>query len=768
MLTVLTCLTTEHDLWLVLLAGAVCLIGVGAAVRLFVHAREADGAIGMAWLCLTGVVAGVSVWATHFIAMLGYSPSLESAFEPFGTVASLLIAVIGSIGAFALAHQKPGRGGMIASGAILAGVIGTMHYIGMSAFQTKGVVVWDPVLVTASIVLAMAIAPLALLALGRGKTWSRSLATTGLLVLAICALHFTGMAAATIMPMAGDVASVATIDRGLMAAMVAGVASVLISAALLVAALDRWHRGAANERLAEAMEAMTDGLAYFDSQDRLQMWNAQYQRTCPEVQGFLVRGMTFEQILLLELDRGVYAEAIGRETEWLARRLEARRIGTEAVEQHMADGRWLRVQDRRSAAGGTVSTIIDVTDLKVTAAKFERARDAAEGANRAKSEFLANMSHEIRTPLNGILGVAEVLGKTRLDADQKDMLRLIAGSGATLQQLLSDILDLARVESGRLALTDAAFDLAQTVRDAAKLYEASAESKGLQFFVDVAPEAEVWALGDVVRIKQILTNLVSNAVKFTHTGFVRLTVSRAADRLGLAIYRFTVEDTGVGFDAATRERLFTRFEQADGSITRRFGGTGLGLAICRQLAEMMRGEIDCESEPGGGSAFLVTLPLELTAAPAQPLEPEIVTDEPESRAVRILLADDHPTNRKVIELILSQIEAELVTVENGAQAVEAFDGQPFDLVLMDMQMPVMDGLAATRGIRDLELAGAMKPTPVVMLTANALPEHVEAARLAGADRHLAKPVSVESLLACVRELTAGALDSDGEAASQAA
>jgi signal transduction histidine kinase/ActR/RegA family two-component response regulator len=512
-------------------------------------------------------------------------------------------------------------------------------------------------------------------------------------------------------------------------------------------------RDVALSRLNEALEAMTDGLAYYDAEDRLMVSNAQYKRTNPEIADNMVRGITFEQILRLGLDKGHYVEALGREEAWLAERLSARRNGGAAVEQQLSDGRWLRVQDRRSALGGTVSTIIDVTDMKTAAVSLERARDAAEAANRAKSEFLANMSHEIRTPLNGILGVAEVLSQTDLSAEQHEMLRLISASGATLQQLLSDILDLARVESGRLSLAAAPFDLAQAVRDAGQLYAAPARAKGLQFFVDVDPNAEVWAVGDMVRVKQILTNLVSNSVKFTQTGFVRLTVERAADRLGQAMFRFSVEDTGVGFDAACRERLFARFEQADGSITRRFGGTGLGLAICRQLAEMMGGMIDCESEPGGGSAFLVNLPLALTEAPAPAVE-EAPAIQAEARPLSILLADDHPTNRKVIELILSQLDVALTSVENGAQAVDAFDNHVFDLVLMDMQMPVLDGLAATQAIRDLEAASGRAATPVVMLTANALPEHVEAGRKAGADRHLSKPVSVQALLDCVRDLTA--------------
>ena len=300
-----------------------------------------------------------------------------------------------------------------------------------------------------------------------------------------------------------------------------------------------------HQRLDEALEAMTDGLAYYDADDRLVVWNAQYKRTVPEVADRLVAGITFEEILRIGLDRGDYPEAVGREEAWLTERLAMRRLCGDAVEQQMADGRWLRIQDRRSAYGGTVSTIMDVTDMKRAAQELMRARDEAEAANRAKSEFLANMSHEIRTPLNGILGVAEVLANTPLENDQREMLDLIAASGVTLQQLLSDILDLARVESGRMTLTETPFDIGKAVREAAQLYAAPARAKGLQFFVDIAPEAQIWVSGDMVRFKQILTNLVSNAVKFTQTGFVRLTAERAADRDGTPTFRFTVEDPGV-------------------------------------------------------------------------------------------------------------------------------------------------------------------------------------------------------------------------------
>ncbi|KAK0350831.1 hypothetical protein LTR94_027410, partial [Friedmanniomyces endolithicus] len=381
------------------------------------------------------------------------------------------------------------------------------------------------------------------------------------------------------------------------------------------------------------------------------------------------------------------------------------REGASIIEQQVAGDRWLQIQDRRTAEGGTVTVCNDITALKLDARSLSEARDAAEAANVAKSQFLANMSHEIRTPLNGVIGLSQALSKTELNAEQREVLDLMQASGRTLQTLLSDILDLARVESGKLELTEDAFELAAAVREAAQLYAENAREKHLGFHVDIDVEDGLWIRGDVVRLKQVLTNLISNAVKFTHKGFVGLTVQRGSDPSGAPSLRFTVEDTGIGFDAATRERLFTRFEQADGGITRKFGGSGLGLSICRQLAEMMGGDLDCESEPGGGSAFILTLPLSACAAPTQ-VESSIVRPQENSveRVSRVLIADDHPTNRRVIELILAQVSAQIVVAENGAEAVEAFRTQDFDLVLMDMQMPVMDGLTATREIRLHETA----------------------------------------------------------------
>jgi signal transduction histidine kinase/ActR/RegA family two-component response regulator len=376
------------------------------------------------------------------------------------------------------------------------------------------------------------------------------------------------------------------------------------------------------------------------------------------------------------------------------------------------------------------------------AGRLKLAQRRAEEANRAKSEFLANMSHEIRTPLNGVVSMADSLARRDLDSQEQEMVELIRSSGQTLERLLSDILDSAKIESGQVTIEPTTFDLKHTVGDVALLWRAKAEDKGvaLEFDFDVGGLPK-WVEGDAVRLRQVLTNLVSNALKFTSEGAVTLSVSVAGDER----VAFRVSDTGVGFDADQKARIFRRFQQADGSITRRYGGTGLGLAISTALVDLMGGTLECDSTPGEGSSFWFDIPLpRAEAGEAEPAPAESAADICQA-PLRILLADDHPANRKVVEIMLAATRMEMVAVEDGRQALDAFAAGGFDLVLMDMQMPVMDGLTATREIRALEAAGGLARTPVLMLTANAMAEHVEAGRMAGADGHLTKPITLAAL-----------------------
>ena len=734
----------EHDWRWILAAALVCVLGSGTAFRLLGHAEDLAGRRRRSLIGLAGMVGGLSAFATHFLTMQGYAAAGGLRYAVWLTLASLGISMIGAgLSALVFMHRPDRLFRGLGAAVALTGVAST-HFVGMAALELPGRVVWDPGLILVSLAGSMFLAVLTGAVVYDSRP--RRIAAAGLCgAMTLVFLHVTAMSAMTVLP-AGASSLGATVSGPVMTALLLAIVAGITGVAAVVAWVNWTSRSSTLAHLREAIDAMSDGLAFYDAEDRLVLWNNRYAEVNPELSSNLKAGMTFREIIQIGLDEDLYADARGRQAEWIQERMEARHALSTTMEQHIAGDRWLRVSDRRTAAGGIVTVCNDITDLKNGARALIEARDAAEAANSAKSQFLANMSHEIRTPLNGVIGVAQALARTELSARQQEMLELIQSSGQTLQVLLSDILDLARVESGRLELADESFDLGRAVREAAQLYEASAQAKGLQFFVEIAPEADRWFAGDVVRIKQILTNLVSNAVKFTGEGFVSLTAAPGPDRDGQPTLRFSVEDTGIGFDQHTRDRLFSRFEQADGGITRRFGGSGLGLAISRQLAEMMGGDLDCESEPGGGSAFILTIPFRPVEAPAAPIAAPVEARDPGRPAVRVLLADDHPVNRKVVEMILGQVDVDLTSVEDGAQATQACRDGDFDLILMDMQMPVMDGLTATREIRLHEAAMGLERTPIIMLTANALPEHIAAGEAAGADRHLAKPFDAAELL----------------------
>jgi len=387
-----------------------------------------------------------------------------------------------------------------------------------------------------------------------------------------------------------------------------------------------------------------------------------------------------------------------------------------------------------------------------------------ERANAAKTDFLANMSHELRTPLNGVIALSSVLAKEQTTERGRQTAELVVASGRLLEQVLTDILDISRIEAGQLPINTAAFNLGDCVETIAALHRASAEAKGLAFEVRIDEAARGWRLGDDIRVTQILSNLLSNAVKFTTEGGVTLSATAEGDDI-----TFRVTDTGVGFSPEFQAKLFSRFEQADGSITRRFGGSGLGLAISASLAELMGGGISATSEPGRGSQFTVVLPLAATETPdlAGPAQEAAHAD---LAALKVLVAEDHPTNRAVVSLILEPLGVKLTMVEDGKQAVEAVEREAFDIILMDIQMPVMDGLTAAREIRQLEAALGLARTRIVALSANALPEHIAEARAAGMDDHLAKPIRPEGLIALIataRPANDAAPPADGDQTAEA-
>lgn len=401
-----------------------------------------------------------------------------------------------------------------------------------------------------------------------------------------------------------------------------------------------------------------------------------------------------------------------------------------------------------NGAKRTSAAIRNISERKAQKAGLIRSKTEAEAASVAKSAFLANMSHELRTPLNGVIGVVELLADTPLSDHQKELAGIIQASADQLRSLIGDILDLARIESGEIEIAQEVFDLSAELERACQLCALKASERGIDLVLR-RDEGGGFVIGDPLRLRQVIINLLNNAIKFTASGSVSLSVRRGEGD----VFHFEVRDTGIGFSEEQRRGLFERFQQADGTITRRYGGTGLGLSICRELVEAMGGSIDCRAVPGAGATFWFDIKLP-EGRPAPEKEVASTTDRNVQGFAHILVADDSETNRRVAELILSAAGIMTTAVEDGVQAVEACGRTHFDAVLMDMMMPRMDGLAATRAIRDLEAAQGQGRTPIIMLTANTLREHVDRALMAGADLHLPKPITASALYQALARLGA--------------
>jgi signal transduction histidine kinase/ActR/RegA family two-component response regulator len=402
-------------------------------------------------------------------------------------------------------------------------------------------------------------------------------------------------------------------------------------------------------------------------------------------------------------------------------------------------------------------------ELKSAMRELELARDAANAANVLKTQFLANMSHEIRTPLNGVLAMAEVMSMGELEPVQRDRLDVIRQSGGLLLAVLNDVLDLSKIEAGKLTLMVDDFDLEPLMGSAVEGFRVMAQSKGLGFSFDVAEAARGWWRGDADRLRQVIGNLLSNAIKFTPRGEVTAKIDINPDTGAL---RVLVTDTGVGIAPEKLPTLFEKFTQADNSATRRFGGTGLGLAICRELTQMMGGSIDVSSREGKGSMFTVELPL-ARGEPAEAAPPEVdsATDDGD---LRLLAAEDNPTNRQVLQAVMDSLGIDIDIVPDGLEAVEAWRAGGYDLILMDIQMPVMDGIAAAREIRAEEARTGRRRTPIVALTANALTHQIEEYLAAGMDGHVAKPIEIAKLYEAISAALTAVATGQAGAASAAA
>ncbi len=511
----------------------------------------------------------------------------------------------------------------------------------------------------------------------------------------------------------------------------------------------------AEERLRLAIRGTNDGVYDWNLLTQDIYWSPQFKGLLGYQDNEIDASRPFLETLIHPDDKLMAAEATQR---YLSR--EAPELSVVFRVKHR-DGYWIWVQKRGKAlfdedgrAVRLTGTYSDITSLKEYEARLEEAKNVAEKANAAKTEFLAHMSHEIRTPLTSISGVAEILmsQKDAFSEKHQQLVKVLGYSTTNLKELINDILDFSKIESGQMQFEEKPFPLAELFQEIISVMSVRAQEKGLKFSFIYDDLSDVKFIGDKVRVRQILVNLIGNALKFTNYGAVDVLVRRMPTQDGENM-QIEIKDTGIGIDKEHFEMVFERFRQADASVSRKYGGSGLGLAISRSLAISMGGDINLDSELEKGSTFTVTIPLRVL------LEPKKIEKAAASKNVlqalsighdgphRVLLVEDYEGNIAVISYILETLGCEFEVARTGLQAVNVWKERAPDLILMDVQMPEMDGLTATRQIRSMEIEQGLPRTPIIGMTAHAFVEDKDKCVNAGMDSYLAKPISEADLVA---------------------
>lgn len=501
-------------------------------------------------------------------------------------------------------------------------------------------------------------------------------------------------------------------------------------------------RSKAEGRLRAAIEAISDGFAIYDENDRLVMANRAFRKGMNDE---VIECETFEALLRRCVTEGLLDIAKEDLEQWIAGQLESRRQPFAETHAGLCDGRWVSWRHKRMEDNEIVVICSDISSLKQHEAELDAARSRAEAADKAKTKFLTNVSHEIRTPMNGIIGFNELLLQTELTKQQKDYAELIQSSSKSLLSLIDDILDLGKIERGGIEIEERRFKLGELV-SAARSLEVLAKNKSLEFLIDLSVSEETIVVGDPRRIRQILTNLLGNAIKFTEKGQIRVSIS-----LEDSVLRLVIADTGYGIPAEKIQAIFDWFYQGNAPCSGK--GSGLGLAIAKGLAEVMGGELSVVSKLGQGSAFTVVLPLSREIAQdtiSRDAESPSAPNGNADCAYNVLVAEDHPINLKLVLAILQVAGWQTQFAEDGREALAKLDESDFDLIIMDSQMPVMTGVEAIKTIRS---RGDWKRlTPILSLTADAMKGTEEYYTEAGADAYISKPLKVERFMATLREL----------------
>ena len=739
-----------YDPWLVLLSVLVAIFTSTLALQMVELAARGTSWLRVATITTGSLALGSGVWAMHFIAMLAFNLCTTVEYNPAITAISMLPSIAASAVALALiSRPKISLTNLLIGGVLVGGGIGAMHYVGMGAMRMIPVLRYDPWFFALSIVVAVVLAVLALWIRFRtrtlqGKRWALLLASGTVMGCAIAGMHYTGMAAARFY---GDPAIQDPLSQSDTGYLALGVTFTTVVIAVLVAALNGMLRyramvadlRASETRIRAMMDTAVDAIISIQSNGEIRQVNqatlTMFGWSADELVGRNVN------MLMPEPHRSGHDSYLQRfldtgETRIIgaAREVMALKKDGEAFPIRLAVGH-VQLPDEDLFVG----FVTDITERRELEQSLRDAKTRAEQAAAARTAFLANMSHEIRTPMNSILGFAEVLLNSPVSAEQSHALGIIRNSARSLLRLLNEVLDSAKLDRGAIEILHLPFDLRSLAEEIVATQTTIADGKGLKLSLKYQPELPTRFLGDELRLRQVLTNLLGNAVKFTEKGSVELEIFDDAGQVHIKL-----TDTGIGIASDRLERIFDPFTQADASLSRRYGGTGLGTTISKQLVELMRGKVWVESELGHGSQFHVLLPLTPTArAVSEQAIAELPVHLP---ALNILAVDDVPQNLELLRMMLGSLGHSLTLVASGEEALERSAGESFDIILLDIHMPGLSGLETSRQFRVREQKSQAKPTPIIALSASVLEADRVLATEAGMNGFVAKPIERHLLL----------------------
>jgi len=759
-------MVVSYDQWLVALSVAIAMGASYVALDLASRTAAAKGRYRRYWLYGGTVAMGVGIWSMHYIGMLAFRMPTEIYYH-LPTVGYSMIAAMAASFIVLVLVSVPELGAVrVTLGSIVMGAgIATMHYVGVAAMWLDATPHWDRRIVVLSVVVAIVVSFVAIL-LARGLrgepkevSW-RKLLAAAVMGVAIAAMHYTGMAAAHWLPdVAGPHPAYTVKITSLGVGGILSVTAVIFAFTVSIAIVDR------------QLSARSTQLKESEKRYRLvfQRSLTGHFRSTPAGE-LLECNEAFARILGYATVDDARARAMSQayttsdaRAGFLSRLREAGTLEDMEVRMRRADGSGVWVLEHATYLAGEGSesdviegSIIDITKRKEAESALAQAVAASDAANRAKSEFLANMSHEIRTPMNGIIGMTDVVLRTELKPEQREAMGVIRMSAEALMDIINDILDISKIESGKFELDPIEWDPRALVEDTVRMLAPRAHVKDLELACDVAVDMPARLIGDPGRIRQILLNLLGNAMKFTKEGEVVVRADVEAGGLDAITLHLSVRDTGIGIPKEKQALVFEAFAQADASTTRHFGGTGLGLTIATHLVGMMHGRIEVESEPGVGSTFHVRIPLQVTAAPAAPDTRVAISD---LKGMSVLVVDDNATNRRILEDSLYHWGLQPSMADGGRVALAMLAaaeaaGQPFGIVLLDFQMPDMDGFEVAEAISAHPgLAG----TTIMMLSSVGERGDGKRAREVGVQAYLTKPVRQGVLLDALVELGGRAL-----------